>query len=138
MKCSLKFSQSPSFPPFRPAAADRDRLTVGDIAREGGVQSKKRADKCRLHSTFPSLRVTGKLTVAIVLCNVRTILLFRQFSRLYFQVCFRVHSQAMVGGGRPPYFWAENDGKKKERATRRREEGRRGGAVTFTDGLKKD
>ena len=33
------------------------------------------------------------------------------------------HSPAMVGGGRPPYFWAENDGKKKERATRRTENG---------------
>ena len=70
---------------------------------------------------FPLPDNDWKIDIAIVLCNGRTILLLRQFSRLYFQVCFRVHSQAMIGGGRPPYFWAENDGKKKERATRRRE-----------------
>ena len=50
-------------------------------------------------------------------------------------------SQAMAGRSaaarRPPYFWAENDGKKKEGdATERERES--GGAVTFTDGLKKD
>ena len=90
----------------------------------------------RLHNTFAHCMFTAKLTFAIVWCAAPDgrppdiPFPFRPST-------FSGYGRSAAAARRPPYFWAENDGKKKEGdATERERES--GGAVTFTDGLKKD